>query len=84
MHQHNQQNQQVIMVGAATATRAFSSRHISDQTGKGHGDAIIAPPEDILGASTQSRSMQLIQQHHHLQTPSSSKNEKGGCAASGL
>jgi hypothetical protein len=73
----HQQNKQVNMVGAATATH-----QISDQTGKGNGDALIAPPAYILGASTQTRIMQLMQQHQHLQTPSSSKNQKGRCVAS--
>jgi hypothetical protein len=63
------------MVGTATATTAFSHQ-ISDQTGKGNGDAIITPPAEILDASTQPRSMQLVQQHQHLQTPSSSKKLK--------
>jgi hypothetical protein len=46
-----QQNQQVSMVEAVAATAALS-RQILDQNGKGNGDAIIAPPADILGAST--------------------------------
>jgi mannose/fructose-specific phosphotransferase system component IIA len=71
----HQQNQQVSMVEAATATTAFSHQ-ISDQTGKGNGDAIISPLADILGASTQLRTMQLVHQHQHLQTPSSSKKRK--------
>jgi hypothetical protein len=66
------QTQQVSMVGAATATPAFSNQ-ISDQTGKRNGDAIAAPPADMIGASNQPRIAQLVQQHHHLQTPSSSK-----------
>jgi hypothetical protein len=79
----HQQNQQVSKVEAAKATTAFS-RHISDQTGKGNGDAIVALPADILGTSNQPRIMQLVQQHQHLQmtassnlqTPASSKKTK--------
>jgi hypothetical protein len=61
----HQQNQQVSLVEVAMATTAFSHQ-ISDQTGKVNGDAIVAPPADILGASTQPRIMQLVQQHQHL------------------
>jgi hypothetical protein len=72
----HQQNQQVSLVEAATATTAFSHQ-ISDQTEKGNGDAIFAPPADILGASTQPRSMQLFRnistcKHQRLQIPASS------------
>jgi hypothetical protein len=67
----HQQNQQVSMVGTATATTAFSHQ-ISDQTGKGNGDEIIAPLADIIGPSTPPINMQLVQQHQQLQ-PSSKK-----------
>jgi hypothetical protein len=67
----HQQNQQVSLVEAATATTAFS-RHISDQTGKGNGDANFAPPADILGASTEPIILHIAQQHQHLKKPASS------------
>jgi hypothetical protein len=67
----HQQNQQVSVVEAATATTTFSHQ-ISDQTGKGYGEAIVARPAEIVGASTQPRSMKIVQQQQHLHTSASS------------
>jgi hypothetical protein len=63
------------MAKTATATTAFSYL-ISDQTEKGTLDAIVVPPVDIKGANYQPRSMQLVQQHQHLQEPTNSKKQK--------
>jgi hypothetical protein len=71
----HQQNKGANMVKTATATTAFSHL-ISDQTGKGNVDAIVVPPVDIKGANKQPRSMNLVHQHQHLQSPTNSKKQK--------
>jgi hypothetical protein len=62
------------MVKKATATPAFSYL-ISDQTGKGN----LVPLVDIKVENYQPRSMQLVQQHHHLKAPTNYKKQKVKC-----
>jgi hypothetical protein len=63
------------MVKTATATTDLSYL-LSDQTEKGNLDAILVPPLDIKGENYQPRSMQLVQQHNHLQAPTNYKKQK--------